>query len=282
MWQEERYQRIRALLALEQRISTDRLVKELQVSRETVRRDVAALEAQGQLRRTHGGIVRQSATEAPDCRTGTAQCPFQRGHCPRGIGRLCAGQTVFIDAGTTTALLARQLAGLSGLTIITNAFDVALALRQPEGRSRHQVIMLGGELGERAAATVVAARCHPPLPGRHRPAVGGVSGDMGSQQLRSPRGRSGPCHERAGRSNLYPGRCQQAGRQQPLQPVPGGSHRPAGQQPAGRSPVTSLRGTGARRWESCGWYKAVGLIPRLHMQTSKYYFCYIKNRNILL
>lgn len=154
MWQEERYQRIRALLALEQRISTDRLVRELQVSRETVRRDVAALEALGQLRRTHGGIVRPSATEAPIAERAQHNVRFKEDIARAVCSRLCAGQTVFIDAGTTTALLARQLAGLSGLTIITNAFDVALALRQPEGRSRHQVIMLGGELGERAAATV--------------------------------------------------------------------------------------------------------------------------------
>jgi DeoR/GlpR family transcriptional regulator of sugar metabolism len=40
MWQEERYQRIRALLSSLQQVSTDRIVGELGVSRETVRRDL--------------------------------------------------------------------------------------------------------------------------------------------------------------------------------------------------------------------------------------------------
>ncbi|HXH04756.1 MAG TPA: DeoR family transcriptional regulator, partial [Candidatus Competibacteraceae bacterium] len=44
MWQEERYQRIRALLATLQRVSTERIVAELGVSRETVRRDLMTME----------------------------------------------------------------------------------------------------------------------------------------------------------------------------------------------------------------------------------------------
>ena len=57
MWQEERYQRIRALLSSLQQVSTDRIVGELGVSRETVRRDLLELEAMGELRRVHGGAV---------------------------------------------------------------------------------------------------------------------------------------------------------------------------------------------------------------------------------
>ena len=56
MWQEERYQRIRALLSTLQQVSTDRIVGELG-SPETVRRDLLELEALGELRRVHGGAV---------------------------------------------------------------------------------------------------------------------------------------------------------------------------------------------------------------------------------
>ena len=51
MWQEDRHQRIRALLATLERVSTERIMAELGVSRETVRRDLVDLEALGELRR---------------------------------------------------------------------------------------------------------------------------------------------------------------------------------------------------------------------------------------
>lgn len=154
MWQQERYQRIRALLASQQRLSTEQLVSALQVSRETVRRDVAALEAMGELRRIHGGVIARSGEEAPIAERAQQQVRYKQDIARAACSRLRQGQTLFIDAGTTTALLAHELATLSGLTIITNAFDVALALRRPAQGSGHQLIMLGGELGERAPATV--------------------------------------------------------------------------------------------------------------------------------
>ncbi|MFP3757847.1 DeoR family transcriptional regulator, partial [Cupriavidus sp. SIMBA_020] len=51
MWQEDRHQRIRALLSTLQRVSTERIMADLGVSRETVRRDLLDLEALGELRR---------------------------------------------------------------------------------------------------------------------------------------------------------------------------------------------------------------------------------------
>lgn len=64
MWQEDRYNRIRALLSTLQRVSTERIMAELNVSRETVRRDLLDLEAMGELKRVHGGVIRVD-DEAP-------------------------------------------------------------------------------------------------------------------------------------------------------------------------------------------------------------------------
>jgi DeoR family transcriptional regulator, fructose operon transcriptional repressor len=50
MREEDRHQRIRALLATLGRATTDGIALGLKVSRETVRRDVLALEARGELR----------------------------------------------------------------------------------------------------------------------------------------------------------------------------------------------------------------------------------------
>lgn len=153
MWQEERYQRIRALLSMQQRVTTERIVTELGVSRETVRRDLVAMEGLGELKRVHGGAIRVE-DEAPIAERANSRVRFKQDIARAASSLLSRGQKLFIDAGTTTAILADELARLGGLTIVTNSFDVALKLRSPA--SDNEVILLGGELGTRAPATTGA------------------------------------------------------------------------------------------------------------------------------
>ena len=153
MWQEERYQRIRALLSTLQRVTTDRIVAELGVSRETVRRDLVAMEELGELKRVHGGAIHVE-DEAPIAERAHSRVKFKQDIVRATASRLSRGQTLFIDAGTTTNLLAEELAKLGGLTVVTNSFDVALKMRGPASGSDNQVIVLGGTLGDRAPATV--------------------------------------------------------------------------------------------------------------------------------
>jgi DeoR/GlpR family transcriptional regulator of sugar metabolism len=67
MLQQERLHRIQALLKKIQSISTERVMQELDISRETARRDIIELEALGVAKRVHGGIVAVDsvAVEAP-------------------------------------------------------------------------------------------------------------------------------------------------------------------------------------------------------------------------
>ena len=67
MLQQERLHRIQALLSRVQRLTTERIMNELNTSRETARRDIIELDAMGLARRVHGGIVsiEDVATEAP-------------------------------------------------------------------------------------------------------------------------------------------------------------------------------------------------------------------------
>ncbi len=151
MWQEERYQKIRALLASLQQVSTDRIVGELGVSRETVRRDLLELEALGELRRVHGGAV-PVHSEPPITERVHTRVKYKRAIARVAAGLLSSGQTVFLDAGSTTTVLAHELAKLSGLTIITNSFDAAMAVGAA-GTSTNQVIMLGGAVSGPVSAT---------------------------------------------------------------------------------------------------------------------------------
>ena len=145
MLQETRLHRIRALLSTQHQLSTERIIKELGISRETARRDIISLEAQGLARRVHGGLVALESPPEPPLRR-NAQAREKRAIAAAAVQHLQPGQTLFLDAGTTTTLLAEELRTMSGLTIITNSLQAALALSAAEEHEtlNNQVLLLGG------------------------------------------------------------------------------------------------------------------------------------------
>ncbi|MCA6215662.1 DeoR/GlpR transcriptional regulator [Ideonella sp. B7] len=156
MLQEERHQRIRALLANAELVTTERIALDLDVSRETVRRDVVALEALGALRRVHGGVQRTAALPEPPLQQRARAHLLEKRSIVRAAARLLQpGQTVFVDAGSTVSLLADELASLRGLTVITNSLDVAqkLVADDTAAQCRHTVRLLGGQPRPTTGAT---------------------------------------------------------------------------------------------------------------------------------
>lgn len=149
MLQETRLHRIRSLISTHHQVSTERIITELGVSRETARRDIIALEQQGVARRVHGGIVAiEAPAELPLPLRYAAQEKEKRAIARCAVAQLHAGQTLFLDSGSTTTLLAQELRTMSGLTIITNSLQAALALTASENDSQlsHDVILLGGSM----------------------------------------------------------------------------------------------------------------------------------------
>jgi DeoR family fructose operon transcriptional repressor len=153
MWQEERHRRIRTILAALHSVSTDRIVDELGVSRETVRRDLIELEALGELRRTHGGVVSVNAVGMAAAPAGETR--HERAIAKVAVAQLSNGQTLFLDAAAMASHVADALTTLSGLTIITNSFDAAMRLRATAQASAHgnRVLVLGGDVPGPFAAT---------------------------------------------------------------------------------------------------------------------------------
>jgi DeoR/GlpR family transcriptional regulator of sugar metabolism len=155
MWQEDRHQRIRALLSTLHRLSTERIMADLGVSRETVRRDLLDLEALGELRRVHGGAIKP-ADEASIAERAHTRVKSKTAIAKAATGVIASGQTLFIDAGTTTSALAEELAKLANLTVVTNSIDVALKMRgvgEQQADAVNEVILLGGSISDRAMAT---------------------------------------------------------------------------------------------------------------------------------
>ncbi|MGO4391362.1 DeoR/GlpR family DNA-binding transcription regulator [Variovorax sp. M-6] len=156
MLQEERFLRIRSLLATFSRVSVDRIVQDLEVSRETVRRDLLELEGSGELRRVHGGAIASGPEPEPPLSVRlVARQREKRAIAKATVSLLKPGQTLFLDAGSTTAILAEEIATLSGMTVITNSLNIALKLAgADEGRdSRNTVHLLGGQIDVKTQAT---------------------------------------------------------------------------------------------------------------------------------
>ena len=120
------------------------LSRRLNVTEETIRRNVKRLAAQGLVTKLHGGVQLRDWTPEPPF----AQRVTEHAEAKRAIARAVAqaipdGAALFLDVGTTTAYVAQALRGHKGLMVVTNSLAVAQALAPVEG---NRVFMAGGEL----------------------------------------------------------------------------------------------------------------------------------------
>lgn len=156
MWQEERRQRIRSRLATFGHVSVDQATSEFGVSRETIRRDLMEMEAHGELRRMRGGAIPvEEEMEAPYTVRSSVRVKEKRSIAACAARLIESGQTLFLDAGSTTAILSERLSGLSGLTVITNSLKVASNMTEHEGPGAHsnRIVLVGGEFNSDPPAT---------------------------------------------------------------------------------------------------------------------------------
>ncbi|MDD7973823.1 DeoR/GlpR family DNA-binding transcription regulator [Roseinatronobacter alkalisoli] len=160
MWQEERRQRLRALLATFGGVSIDRVTEEFGVSRETIRRDLLEMEQDGELKRVRGGAIPQAELrEPPYAERQSVRLREKRQIAVSAASLVEAGQTLMLDAGSTTAILSERLAQLSGMTIITNSVDVANRIGTPDSLQdrRNKVVLIGGRFTVQPPATFGAS-----------------------------------------------------------------------------------------------------------------------------
>ncbi|WP_236670648.1 DeoR/GlpR family DNA-binding transcription regulator [Streptomyces sp. 7-21] len=126
-------------------VSLRELARVVQTSEVTVRRDVRALEAEGLLDRRHGGAVLPGGftREAGFPQRAMAATAEKTAIAEVAAGLVRDGEAVVVGAGTTTQELARRLARVPGLTVVTNSLLVAQALAHA---NRVEVVMTGGTL----------------------------------------------------------------------------------------------------------------------------------------
>jgi DeoR family fructose operon transcriptional repressor len=149
MWQEERHRRIRDQLAAHGQVSVDKIVADFGVSRETVRRDLMEMEMAQQLRRVRGGAVTLMREDTNFQIRITLRLQEKRAIAAQALKLLKNGMTIFMDAGSTSTIMAEVLAGqnaLTDLTVITNSVEVAALLTATSGMPSRgvEVMMLAG------------------------------------------------------------------------------------------------------------------------------------------
>jgi len=123
----ERQNSITKLLEEKKSVTTTELIQKLNVSDETIRRDLLALEKQGVLQRVHGGAMLTGNMKT------YADLPHRIEENKKGKTELTeyaaslidADDIIAIDVGSTAVYFAEALRDrLSALTVITNSLDV--------------------------------------------------------------------------------------------------------------------------------------------------------------
>ncbi len=134
----------RLLDAVRQRvtISVEELAQKLDVTPQTVRRDVKLMEEARLLARYHGGVGLPSSVENIDYRQRQVLNIDAKRHIAQAVAsRVPPGCSLLINIGTTTEEVARALAQHENLHVVTNNLNVAAILAD---NPKCEVIVAGG------------------------------------------------------------------------------------------------------------------------------------------
>lgn len=146
----ERAQKILQELLRNGEVSVDYLSHCLKISPSTIRRELTELEHEGLLRRTHGGAVRVEPMLYEPFRHVSSFSVQEQQHASakRRIGLAAAeiirdGEIIALGAGTTTTQVARSIRHRKGITVVTNAINIAMELSH---RAELKIFVTGGNL----------------------------------------------------------------------------------------------------------------------------------------
>jgi DeoR family transcriptional regulator of aga operon len=141
--------KILEMLAREGEVSVQQLSERFGVTSMTIRRDLETLEQQGQLTRTHGGAVfsQRAVIEFAFLERGRARQAEKQAIAREAARLIEPGMTLVLDTGTTTLEVARALAGVPDLTVLTSSLAIASAMH---AYGNIELVLLGGTVRRRS------------------------------------------------------------------------------------------------------------------------------------
>ncbi len=154
MFAEERKKKIVKLLQKEKRTSVKELSNKFDVSRATIRRDLSGLEKEGFLRRTHGGAILSGSSKLePSFKEKEDKFIDEK----ISIGKKAAeiiqsGDTIFLDAGTTTRQIIEYLTKKENITVVTHALHIINRIN--ELKLNCELVVVGGNFKWKTEAMI--------------------------------------------------------------------------------------------------------------------------------
>lgn len=161
MLTEERFAKIMSILESTGSVTVQQLMTELNTSESTIRRDLTALDANGQLTKVHGGAILKntvySTVDDEVVHRKEQNREAKEKIAAYAAGLITAGDFVYLDAGTTTEFMIDYITERNAV-YVTNAITHAKRLAE-KGCT---VYILGGEfkavteaiVGEEAVVTL--------------------------------------------------------------------------------------------------------------------------------
>lgn len=152
---QERHALILAQLSADGRVLAAQLAQALNVTEDTIRRDLRDLAAAGLCQKVYGGAVRIPASPETGTLTqrATRQLPDKSRLAAAAATLLKPGSVVFLDAGSSNLAVAEALPQVP-LTIITNAPLIAARLLD---HPQLELILIGGRVKQGIGASVGAS-----------------------------------------------------------------------------------------------------------------------------
>lgn len=141
----ERQKKILEILDAEGSVQVSKLSLVLDVTEETVRRDLEKLEKQEYLTRTHGGAIPidESGYELSLEKRKHTNSETKEKLALEAVKHIVSGDTIFLDASTTTFYMAKELKKMKNVTVITNSIRIVDELA---GYENIKLISVGGKV----------------------------------------------------------------------------------------------------------------------------------------
>ncbi len=151
MLKEERQRAILNEVALHNRVLLTDIAETLDVSIDTVRRDVKELDADNKLRKVHGGAISLGFTSHSARNENIYALDEKIKIAEKAMSLLKDGGVIFIDGGTTCLEMARLLPVNLQLTCFTLSLPVAFELL---AKPNVEVIFIGGNISKDAQISI--------------------------------------------------------------------------------------------------------------------------------
>lgn len=140
----QRRDKILDLLKEDGSAKVNELARIFKVTEVTIRQDLEKLDKEGLVLREHGGVHLKNVEDhvrnfSPINQVNLKEKEIIAKKC---LDFIHPGDTIILDSGSTTTEIAKKIMHIKGLTVITNALNIALVLG---ANPNNEVVMTGGE-----------------------------------------------------------------------------------------------------------------------------------------